>query len=166
MTGIRPVSDVLLGVYHITLLSLLGWVAVYDFRYHRIPNPISAVVAGLGFCSVPARVWAAPGPVEGKEILLLLADSLAGALIGGGLLLVTSLLTKGGFGGGDVKLTAGLGLAYGTAGILLVLFVAVAATLFAGIIQRKKRGGTLRLAFAPFLFIGCCMAAYLTTRGF
>lgn len=90
----------------------------------------------------------------------MLADSLAGALLGGGLLLLVSLLTKGGFGGGDIKLMAGLGLFYGLIGTVTVLFIAVLAALFAGLALRRKRK-EYRLPFAPFLLLGCFAAGFI-----
>lgn len=162
--GIPPVND-LMGGFHILLLLWLGWVAVYDWKHHRILDPFSAITAAMGFCSVGLKACSLLGPVRGEQILLLLADSLAGALIGGGTLLLVSLATKGGFGGGDIKLMAGLGLTYGTVGTLMVLFVAVLATLVVGFFKQRHGDKKPRLAFAPFLFMGC-LAVNFIMRGF
>lgn len=74
--------------------------------------------------------------------------------------MLVSLLTKGGFGGGDIKLTAGLGLFYGLPGTVTVLFTAVLTALFAGLVLRRSRK-ELRLPFAPFLLLGCIAASFI-----
>lgn len=154
MIGIPPVSNLMSG-YHILFLLWLSWVALFDLRHHRIPDSFSAVTAGAGLGFTVLRICRSEG-----AIFLLLADSLAGALLGGGLLLLVSLLTKGGFGGGDIKLMAGLGLFYGLIGTVTVLFIAVLAALFAGLALRRKRK-EYRLPFAPFLLLGCFAAGFI-----
>ena len=153
MIGIPPVSN-LMGGYHILFLLWLGWVALFDLCYHRIPDSFSAVTAGAGIGFTALRAW------QNGTILLPLADSLAGALLGGGLLLLVSLLSKGGFGGGDIKLMAGLGLFYGVIGTVSVLFIAVLTALFAGLFLRRKKK-EYRLPFAPFLLLGCFAASLI-----
>lgn len=153
MIGIPPVSN-FMGGYHMLFLLWLSWVAFFDLRRHRIPDSFSAVTAGAGLGFTALRAW------QNGTILLPLADSLAGALLGGGLLLLVSLLTKGGFGGGDIKLMAGLGLFYGVIGTVTVLFIAVLAALFAGLALRRNRN-EYRLPFAPFLLLGCFTAGFI-----
>lgn len=152
--GILPVSSLMSG-YYILFLLWLSYVALFDFRFHRIPDLFSAVTAGAGLGFMALRAW------QNGTILLPLADSLAGALLGGGLLLLVSLLTKGGFGGGDIKLMAGLGLFYGVPGTVTVLFTAVLTALFAGLFLRRN-GRAIRLPFAPFLLLGCCAVGFIT----
>lgn len=153
MIGIPPVSNLMSG-YHILFLLWLSWVALFDLRCHRIPDLFSAVTAGAGIGFTVLRAW------QNGMILLPLTDSLAGALLGGGVLLLVSLLTKGGFGGGDIKLMAGLGLFYGVIGTVTVLFIAVLVALFAGLALRRKRN-EYRLPFAPFLLLGCFAAGFI-----
>lgn len=74
--------------------------------------------------------------------------------------MLVSLLTKGGFGGGDIKLMAGLGLFYGVIGTVSVLFIAVLTALFAGLSLRRKKK-EYRLPFAPFLLLGCFAASLI-----
>lgn len=154
MIGIPPVSSLIDG-YHILFLLWLSWVAQFDLNHHRIPNLFSAVTAGAGLGFTVLQMCRSEG-----TIFLLLANSLAGALLGGGLLLLVSLLTKGGFGGGDIKLTAGLGLFYGLPGTVAVLFTAVLAALLAGLALRRKRT-EYRVPFAPFLLFGCIAASFI-----
>ena len=65
-------------------------------------------------------------------------DMLLASLMGGGLLLLIALITKGGMGGGDIKFVAALGLCFGWQALLLTLFLSF---IFGGI------GGALLLLF-------------------
>ncbi len=89
-------------------------------------------------------------------------EYIAGAFLGGGLLLIVSLVSKGGVGGGDIKLFFLAGLVLGWKGTLLALFLSVmsggvvaAVLLLTGRVNRKDR-----IPFAPFILIGT-LSAYL-----
>ena len=87
-------------------------------------------------------------------------DMLGGGLLGGGLLLVIALASRGGMGGGDVKFAATLGLWLGVKLTILSLFLSFflggvggALLLLLGIKKRKDM-----IPFGPFLAAG----AFLT----
>ncbi len=145
--------------YYLPIFGSLLWAAVRDVKTHKIPNKYTAALAVYSLLSIPVRSIAQPRLWDAVSLPNLAADALLGGLLGGGLLLLVSVLTKGGFGGGDVKLMTGLGLAFGVFGAMSILFLAVILTVFVGLIQRKygKKG---RLPFAPFLFLGCVFTAY------
>ena len=71
------------------------------------------------------------------------ADHLLAALAGGGLFLLLAILTRGGIGGGDIKLIAALGLWTGTEGLTAIavsgLILGGLAALVLLITGRKKR---------------------------
>ncbi len=80
---------------------------------------------------------------------------LLGAAAGFVILLSVAMITHGGIGSGDIKLTAVLGLAAGLTGTLVSLVVASLAAAGYGAVQmyiRKKP--KLSLAFVPFLVAG------------
>ena len=82
--------------------------------------------------------------------------SLSGVLIGGGLFLVTALLSGGGMGGGDIKLMAAMGAWVGwrlTLGTMVVAFVTGGVVAIILLLLGKKRRGDA-LPFAPFLAAG------------
>lgn len=82
-------------------------------------------------------------------------SALAGALIGGGVLALVRILSCGGMGGGDVKLSAALGVWTGLDGIFPALFVAFLLGSLWGIgCFFASRGKKTRLPFGPFLSIG------------
>ena len=81
-----------------TLISLLIIITVSDIKYMLIPDKILIVFAGIFLVErifIPLTPW---------------WDSLLGAVIGFSLLLVIAMVSKGGMGGGDIKLFAVLGL--------------------------------------------------------
>ncbi|MCT8137491.1 prepilin peptidase [Anaerobacillus sp. CMMVII] len=87
---------------------------------------------------------------------------LVGGVVGFSLLLLIAIVSKGGMGGGDIKLYAAIGVALGPwmtiMSLVLASFVGtiVGITLIAiGVLKRKEP-----IAFGPFIFIGT-LAAYL-----
>ena len=105
-----------------TLISLLIIITVSDIKYMLIPDKILVVFAGVFLVErifIPLTPW---------------WDSLLGAVIGFSLLLVIALVSKGGMGGGDIKLFAVLGLVLGTKTVLLAFFLATFYGAFFGLI--------------------------------
>lgn len=90
-------------------------------------------------------------------------DSLAGGAAGFGLLLLTAVLSKGGMGGGDIKLYGVVGLVLGLSGMLLSLFLAAFIGLLAGIagMMMKGWGRKTEVPFGPFIAAGA-LTAYFT----
>ena len=79
-----------------------------------------------------------------------------GALVGGGLLLLLAIVSRGGMGGGDVKFAAALGFWLGWPGILLGLFIGFVSggfisllLLVTGLLGRKDF-----IPFGPFIALG------------
>ncbi|RTR27320.1 prepilin peptidase [Robertmurraya yapensis] len=133
-----------------TMISLLVIIFVSDITYMLIPDKILIVFAGIFLLErfiVPLTPW---------------WDSLLGAVIGFTLLLVIAIVSKGGMGGGDIKLFALIGFVLGTKTMLLSFFL---ATLFGGIvggiallfklIERKKP-----IPFGPFIALGTLVAYF------
>lgn len=83
-------------------------------------------------------------------------NSLAGALAGGGILLVLARMSRGGMGGGDVKFAAIIGLWLGWKLTLLCLLLAFILGGLVGMLliflRRKHRKAYI--AFGPFLSVG------------
>lgn len=163
MTGTPNVSRPLLLYHALTMLPLAGF-ALYDHRHHRIRN--AALLAFLPWCllCLPVEACACPEAALPEAMLRCALGSLSGLL----LLLSVSLATDGGIGGGDIKLAALLGIPYGASGLMAVLALSCAAALLhLGIRAALKKRRPGRIAFAPYLFLGCLlhtMAAALLCR--
>jgi leader peptidase (prepilin peptidase) / N-methyltransferase len=133
-----------------TLISLLVIITVSDLAYTLIPDKILLVFTAVFFIErflIPLEPW---------------WDSLLGAAIGFSLLLIISIISKGGMGGGDIKLYAVIGFALGTKLMLLSFFIATFIGAIFGIVgialrllERKKP-----VPFGPFIAIGTLLAYF------
>jgi leader peptidase (prepilin peptidase) / N-methyltransferase len=133
-----------------TLVSLFIIITVSDIKYMLIPDKILLFFAGIFLLErifIPLSPW---------------WDSLLGAAIGFTLLLVISIVSKGGMGGGDIKLYALLGFVIGTKLVLMSLFIATLLGALIGMIgiglglvERKKP-----IPFGPFIAVGTLIAYF------
>lgn len=89
-------------------------------------------------------------------------DSLLGAVVGFGLLYIIAVISKGGMGGGDIKLYGVIGIVLGVKMVLLSFFIAtLTGALFGGIglftgkVQKGKP-----IPFGPFICLGVLLAYF------
>ena len=131
-------------------VSLLVIINVSDIAYMLIPNKILLLFFPL---LIIARIIS---PLEPWW------DSLLGAVIGFGLLLLIAVISKGGMGGGDIKLFFLLGLVLGTIHTLLTLFLASVVGMIVGIIMLKVRsqGRKTPIPFGPSIAVGALLAYF------
>jgi leader peptidase (prepilin peptidase)/N-methyltransferase len=134
----------------VPLVCLLATISISDLIYQIIPNKINLV--GFTYFFI-LRCFYHPLPFY---------DYLLGIAAGGGLLLLIAVLSRGGMGGGDIKLMSVVGLALGWKLTLLALFSSSLLGSLIGIsllslrvIQRKQP-----IPFGPFLAVGS-LGAYL-----
>lgn len=120
-----------------------------DLEHQLIPNRL--VVALSGIAVLRQVLW--------PEVAL--PSAVWGALAGGGILLAVALLSRGGMGGGDVKLMLPLGFYFGLPGTLLLLLLAfVAGGLTGGLLMLLKiKGRKDAIPFGPFLALGALVTA-------
>lgn len=82
-------------------------------------------------------------------------DMLLGTLVGGGLMLLIAIVSRGGMGGGDIKFAAALGLWFGWKLTLLILLLAfviggVSGVVLMGLRIKKRKD---YIPFGPFITI-------------
>ena len=133
-----------------TLLAALVAITLIDLRYQIIPDAITlpGVLAGFLASLASQRIsW---------------LESAAGFVLGIGLFVAVIVLSRGGMGGGDLKLGAMLGAFLGWKALLVALFVAVVlggvtavAVLASGRLARKDA-----IPFGPFLAVGGAVALF------
>jgi prepilin signal peptidase PulO-like enzyme (type II secretory pathway) len=115
----------------VPLFIALAVIIVLDLRTKVIPDVIT--IPGLAYALVVAAFIESPS----------LGGAVLGAVVGGGIVLLVAVVSRGAVGGGDIKLMGMLGAALGWKGALAVLaFSQVAAALVALtllIAQRAKR---------------------------
>ncbi|MEW6621696.1 MAG: A24 family peptidase [Bacillota bacterium] len=135
--------NIILAKY-LCLFSILITIAFIDIDHQIIPNRMVVLVL----------LWGIFWQIIIPEITL--ANALGGALIGGGSLFIIALLSKGGMGGGDIKLMFAGGFILGSVLTLLALFISFLAGALFGIILISLNVKSRKdpIPFGPFLSIG------------
>lgn len=138
-----------------TLISLLMIIVVSDLHYMIIPDKILLVFAGLFLL----ERFLLPSSIPWR-------DSLFGALTGFLLLLAIALASKGGMGGGDIKLFAVIGFVIGVKLVLLSFFLSTfygavfgVSALLLKIVKRRQP-----IPFGPFIAAGTLSAYFWGTE--
>lgn len=132
------------------LMMILVVVLISDLKYKIIPDRI--IYPGIVLIFI-LRIFIHP---------LGFSSYVIGALTAGLLLLLIAIVSRGGMGGGDIKLFFLLGLALGWQGALLTLLISVFAGTFVGLALmlsgRVKRGEPI--AFGPYIVVGAVIAYF------
>lgn len=137
-------------VVALIFITLLVIITVSDIAYMLIPNkvllPFTIALLGLRILSPLTPWW----------------DSLLGAVIGFGVLLLIGVVSKGGMGGGDIKLFFVIGLVLGTLQTLLTLFLAAMVGTIVGmiILKRKGQGRKTPIPFGPSIAAAAIIAYF------
>ncbi len=134
----------------ILFMSLLVIITVSDIAYMLIPDkvllPVGALLLILRLF-IPLDPW---------------WDSLVGAALGFGILLLIAIVSKGGMGGGDIKLFFVIGLVLGVSDTLMTLFFASLIGSIAGIIMLriKNEGRKTPVPFGPSIALAAVIVYF------
>ena len=125
--------------YLTAIIFFLALITFTDFEQYVIFNKMLLPFAILGILAA-------------VHLNLPLADRIIAAVAGGGIFLLISVLTKGGIGGGDIKLIFVLGIWLGTKTLLDII---LAASIFGGIVAvflifTKRKSRTSYFAYGPY----------------
>jgi leader peptidase (prepilin peptidase)/N-methyltransferase len=133
---------------YLTLSSILIVISFIDLDHFRIPS--SLILTGLFAGIISNTIWP----------FIDFFDAFLGFITGGGILLFIALVSKGGMGGGDVKLGAMIGFFLGWKQALLTIFIGAifAATVGVIFIIGKKRSRKEAIPFGPFLSLGALIS--------
>ncbi|SHK62894.1 leader peptidase (prepilin peptidase) / N-methyltransferase [Selenomonas ruminantium] len=130
-------------IYFLVLFTVTDWEQQVIFDNMLIPFALMGIVAALS-----------------SDASLL--NHLLAALGGGFLFLFLAILTKGGIGGGDIKLIAALGLWLGTSSLLMVIATGIImggiAALCMLLSGHKKRTDTF--AYGPYFAIAALLLLF------
>jgi leader peptidase (prepilin peptidase)/N-methyltransferase len=137
-------------VIAVVFLAALIAITVIDLRHQIIPDVITlpGIVAGLVASVVTDRIsW---------------VESMIGILVGGGLFVAVIVLSRGGMGGGDLKLGAMLGAFLGWQALLVGLFVAVmlGGLSAVALLASRRLARKDAIPFGPFLALGGAVALF------
>ena len=150
----------------IVLFYLLLILSLIDLDTMRLPNALVATLAGVGAVFALVAQFTPWGgvpltPAESGAVASPLVASALGVLLGGGLSLAIAAVYAGvrrasGFGMGDVKLLAALGIYLGPY-VLMTLFFgsvigAIVGVVIAGVSRESLR--TKKIPFGPMLACG------------
>ncbi|MCA1056322.1 prepilin peptidase [Rossellomorea aquimaris] len=131
-----------------TLVSMLVIITVSDLKYMVIPDKVLLfflVLIIIERIFIPLSPW---------------WDSLAGGALGFGLLLLIAVISKGGMGGGDIKLYGVIGLAVGVKvtilSFMIATFLGAVVGLTALAFKLIERGKPI--PFGPFIAAGTVLA--------
>ncbi|MCA0147428.1 prepilin peptidase [Rossellomorea vietnamensis] len=131
-----------------TLISLFIIITVSDLKYMVIPDKILLFFSALFLVErlfIPLTPW---------------WDSLIGAAVGFGLLLLIAVVSKGGMGGGDIKIYALIGFVVGLKVMILSFMLATFFGAVFGLIALTfkliERGKPI--PFGPFIALGTILA--------
>ena len=140
------------------LVSSLLVITFIDLDFQIIPDVITlpGIIIGLA-----ASHFILPDPFS-KYSLLGFVHSLIGLLAGGVTFYLIAILSRGGMGGGDVKMMAMVGSFMGWKGIFLTTLVGSLTGSLIGIalIVFKGKGRKTKIPFGPFLALGSLVTLF------
>lgn len=131
-------------------LSALVATTAIDLEHQLIPDRITLPGVAVGILAslvTPHLLW---------------IDSLLGVIIGGGLFFLIILASRGGMGGGDMKLAAMMGAFLGWKLTLVALFVGVfsGGVVAVALLVSGRRGRKDPVPFGPFLALGAGLSLF------
>ncbi|MCL2437805.1 MAG: A24 family peptidase [Coriobacteriia bacterium] len=119
--------DYITPIVIVCLFGLLAWLSYFDVLERRLPNQLvlAVVVLGAGLALRQSLFISSLSPLQ---------DALIGALLAAGPALLFSFIyhlvrRQDGFGAGDIKLLAALGLFFGPAGVMLLPIASLLAAM-------------------------------------
>ena len=130
-------------------VSVLAIISVSDLAYRLIPNKITLPAWGLFLL---LRWWIHPAEPYGLHLLAM--------AVGFGVFFLLTVLSRGGVGGGDIKLFAVVGLFLGLRLLVLAIFLsALLGTIYGiGLILLRGAGRKTQVPFGPFIAAGSFLA--------
>ena len=136
-------------IYALLCTSLII-IAFIDLEHKIIPDVITlpGIIIGLTLSLTMPHIT--------------LINSIKGLLIGGGLFYAIAIISRGGMGGGDIKLIAMVGSFLGWKNVLLTIFLGSLFGSIVGIVLiiLKKKNRKDMVPFGPFLSLGAIISIF------
>jgi leader peptidase (prepilin peptidase) / N-methyltransferase len=166
ISPLYPIVELMTGVLFVFAAFAIGWTSELFIAWTLISLFVIVFVSDVKYMIIPDKVLLVFAVIFLLERIFLPLtpwwDSIAGAVVGFGLLLFIAVISNGGMGGGDIKLFAVIGFALGTKLVLLSFFF---ATLFGAVFGLLGRiTGKLEkrkpIPFGPFIGLGTLCAYF------
>jgi len=145
-------------VIYFIFCSALIVITFIDLDYQIIPDTITLPGMVIGFVAGSLLM---PDPFMRYSRLGFLS-SIIGFLAGGGLYYAIAILSKGGMGGGDIKMMAMVGALTGWKSVILTTFLGSFTGAILGIFLMifKGKGRKTKIPFGPFLALGALITLF------
>ncbi len=139
-------------LFYLAFASALVVITFIDLEHQIIPDEITLPGLALGLLAG----WLFLADPFQRASALGLKASLLGALVGFSLYYLIAVLSRGGMGGGDIKLMALVGAVEGYKGVLLSTLVGSFLGSLVGLYLMlfRGRGRKTKIPFGPFLALG------------
>ena len=140
-------------IIYFLFFMLITVIAFVDMATMEIPPELNWCILGLAIVSTILTF------IGRSEITII--QRIIGFFCISGFMLIVTLIVRGAFGGGDMKLMAAAGLLMGWKGILTAFIFGLFLGAAIGIVllARRKKGGKEHMPFGPSLCIGLVMSA-------
>ncbi|OES44649.1 prepilin peptidase [Domibacillus iocasae] len=166
ISPLYPVTELLTALFFLYSYVLYGWTWTFAAAVLLVSMMMILVVSDLAYMLIPDKILLFFAVLF---LILRLIDplqpwwnSIIGAAAGFFLLLAVAIVSKGGMGGGDIKLFGLLGFVFGTKLVLLTFFLSCLFgamvglfLLFFGIVKKGKP-----MPFGPFIAMGAFAAFF------
>jgi leader peptidase (prepilin peptidase)/N-methyltransferase len=138
--------------------SALIVITFIDLDFQIIPDRITLPGIAIGFVAGSLLM---PDPFM-RDSLLGIKSSIIGLLAGGGLFYAIAVLSKGGMGGGDIKMMGMVGALTGWKSVLLTTFLGSLTGAVFGVFLMifRGKGRKTKIPFGPFLALGSVVALF------
>ncbi len=149
-----------INLYKYLILSPMLISAFYiDYKLHIIPNRLNLTIFEIGL------IIAVIGGISDINFAI---NAIEGMLVGGGTFFVITLIGgliagKEAMGYGDVKFMASLGLYFGFASMVSIIFMSflIGAILSIILIILRRKKASEYIPFGPFIVISCYIAIFV-----
>ena len=145
------------AIYFVLCSSLIV-ITFIDLDFQIIPDRITLAGIPIGLV---AGSFLLPDPMMRADLLGYKA-SVPGMFAGGGLFYLIAVLSKGGMGGGDIKMMAMVGALMGWKAVLLTTFLGSFSGSIIGVFLMlfRGKGRKAKIPFGPFLALGTLITLF------
>ncbi|MFS1512763.1 prepilin peptidase [Chengkuizengella sp. SCS-71B] len=153
-------GELITGILFVWIYSITGFTGEFIIGLLLVSLSVIITVSDLKYMIIPNKVLIFFLPFTILARFLFLSQSIwyyvIGFFVGGGILMLLAIISRGGMGMGDVKLFAIYGLIIGFEQIFLALFIASVIGSLVGItlILLKKIQKNQPISFGPYLALG------------